>query len=303
MPREISIVSSALSPDLRESASLASRLEFDSLQVPLSSPGLALSDLSRTGQRELVKVITSANLRLSSLFTTAGRAGLMPGADIDRALDHLDKALRTAADLASLGQNLLLCVDLGPLPPAPPAAIPVRRPVDPAALGTLILPESLAPAPPPPTPTVPRDEVAEAVLDGALIELGRRADRYGVPLALGSELGALASLHRAFESARCPLFLLNLDPVTVLRDEWDITHTLTAFVGRVGHVRVRDARKGAGGRTQPAALGQGDAQVLDLLNAINDSYYAGPLTVDPTELPDRANAASAGLALLRRSSI
>jgi sugar phosphate isomerase/epimerase len=298
MPRTISITSNALSPDLREAARLASQLSFDAVQLPLSVPGLSLAELSRTGQRELVKTITSVNLAISSLATSAGRAGLMPGADVDRALDHLEKALRTAADLASLGQNVVLCVDLGPLPPPPAEVATPRKAVDPAALGALILPEPVA-APVAPTPAVPRDLVAEAALDGALIELGRRADRYGVPLALRSELGALASIHRAMDAARCPLFFLDLDPVAVLRDEWDLEQTLAGFAGRIAHVRARDARKGTQSRTQPVPLGQGDARVSEVLRSLDDAHYPGPVTLDPTELPNRQQEARSGLAYLR----
>lgn len=297
MPREIGIVSTALSLDLRESLQLARTGGFDGVQIELRSRGnvIDLAALGRSGQRELLALISATNLRLLSLATTAGRAGFSVGADVDRAVDHLDAAMRTAADLG----RAPLVVDLGPLPPPPPPEVAAPKKVDPAMAGLLILPESTPTPPPPAGRAEARDLAFEAQLDAALIELGRRADRYGVVVAFRSELGALASLHRTLGVARCPFFTIDLDPVAVLRDEWDLEQTLASFTGRIGHLRVRDALKGTAGRTQPAAVGRGDTDFAALLRALDDAAYAGPLVIDPIDLRDRPTAAAAARGHLR----
>ena len=87
---------------------------------------------------------------------------------------------------------------------------------------------------------------------------------------------------------------------SVLRDEWPIDEVLSRFGGIVRHVRGRDATKGADRRTKPAPLGRGDTNWPDLLASLDAAAYAGWVTVDPVDLPDRAAAAASGLAELRK---
>jgi len=200
--------------------------------------------------------------------------------------------MEAAAGLASP----LVCADLGPLPEPPPAEKP-KATVTAEQAGLILLPtsadmaarqaEASRPAHRPPDPAF------VSQVDGVLAELGRRADRFGVTVAFRSELASHAALERALRSAGCPWFGVDLDPVSVLRDEWDLDEVFSQLGALVRHVRARDAVVGADRRTRPAVVGQGSMSWDQLLSNLESLGYAGWITIDPTELPDRAAGAVA----------
>ena len=110
-----------------------------------------------------------------------------------------------------------------------------------------------------------------------------------------SELSSLAALARTLAAARCPWFGVDLDPVSVLRDHWDLDQTFSAIGPLVRHVRGRDAVAGADRRTKPTPVGRGDTKWDHLLSNLDGADYHGWITVDPSDLPDRPAAATAGL--------
>jgi sugar phosphate isomerase/epimerase len=305
----LGVAASTLGTEPRLALRAAVALGFRGVQFDISGePGGGgwLSGLDRSGQREFVKVLAGANVRLLSLAASAGRRGFSVGADIDRALSHLERCLNVSADLGrTAGQPVTLCVDLGPLPPPRPPATTgaVKKPVDTSMLGLLVLPTADEIAAATAAKSVrfdEPDEAAERMLDSALSELGRLADRYSVVIAFRSELGSLAALERALSAAGCPYFGLDLDPVAVLREPvWTLEEALAAFTGRVLHVRARDGLKGTGGRTQSAELGRGHTDWVRLFRLLEDASFKGPVVVDPTELRDRPAGATAALAMLK----
>lgn len=301
--------------ELSEVVRRSAEAGFDGVQLPVLAPGLSLPELSRSGLREVARIVTARELAVFSLGTTTGRGekgGLRAGADVDKILFHLDRSLRTAADLTALtGEPCVLCVDAGELPVLATAEPPKAKPVDPLLLGALVLPSpaetarlagpATTPRPAVPSPADPAFEANVATVFG---EAGNLADKYGVPLAWRSELGTLADLQAAITRAACPLFGVDLDPVAALRDGWDVSTMLERFAGGGGmggvlHVRLRDALRGGGGRTQPAAVGEGHAGVRELLSALRDAAFAGPVVVDPTELPHRESAARQAAGVVR----
>src|SRR5206468_871975 len=103
----------------------------------------------------------------------------------------------------------------------------------------------------------PPDPAFVSQVSAALQELGSRADRYGVTVAVRSELASFASLDEALTAARCPWFGVDLDPVAILRDDWSADEVFSRLGPLIRHVRARDATLGADRRTQPAAIGRG----------------------------------------------
>jgi sugar phosphate isomerase/epimerase len=138
-----------------------------------------------------------------------------------------------------------------------------------------------------------------ALVQSALSEIGSRADRYSVTVALGSSLSSFASLHEALTAVRCPWFGLDLDPVAILRDDWSMDEIFSTLGPLVRHVRARDAAVGPDRRTKPMVIGGGDTKWSQLLQALDDANYNGFITLDPTELSERASAAIAGAKYLR----
>jgi sugar phosphate isomerase/epimerase len=239
--------------------------------------------------------LSASNQKLIGLSASTGPKGVGPGADVDRLLRDLDCVLETAAGLAAP----LLCLDVGPLP-APKREEKPQPKVTPEMAGLLIIPtapkkpEIVEPGPAP-------DPAFAAQVDGVLIELGRRADRYGVTVAMRSELSGFSALHRALLASACPWFGIDLDPTAMLRDEWEVDEVFSRLGSLIRHTRGRDAIKGQGGRTQPAVMGKGDVRWEEIMQRLDEAGYAGPITVDPMELADRVAAARAGASHLREN--
>jgi len=292
------ILASALSDDPREAPRLARQYGFRGVQFDAYGTRLSLPELSQSGRREFRHMVAAQSQLVAGLRAGVGIKGLAPGADIDQVLDRLDKAMETAAGMGAP----LLCVDTGPLPEPPPDETTKPR-VTQEQAGLLLLP-TFAAAPAPETTTlsaVPAkvDPVFVAQVDAALADLGQRADRYGVMVALRTELSSLAALDRAIRRANCPWFGVDLDPVAILRDAWDLDTAFSRLGPLVRHVRVRDALRGTERRTQPTTVGRGNTDWNELASNLDGAGYHGWLTVDPTELADRPAAATAALAVLK----
>ncbi|MFN4242786.1 MAG: sugar phosphate isomerase/epimerase family protein [Tepidisphaerales bacterium] len=320
----LGVLASALSADLREAMELASACGAEGVQLAVGAGGsggeragggaddTSLKALSRSGRRELLKRLEMQRLGLLSLVTTCGRRGFSPGADVDRVLEHLRTCIELAAELG----RVVLCVDAGPLPPPPPSAAtfpsaPTQATggggAEPLLLGGLVLPTAEEKRrfaqPARPTASEPRDEAFEAQLDAAWREVGALADRCGVRVAWRSGLASWRSLKRALDAAGCPMFGVDFDPVSVLGEPegWDgMEAAVGALAGRVWHVRVRDALRGSGGRTQPAPPGRGSLDWRALRQWLLDADFDGPVAVDPTELTDRLSGTRDALTYLRR---
>jgi sugar phosphate isomerase/epimerase len=293
MPRRLdslAVVSAALSPDPRAAAVAARQAGFGGLQFDAFSPTLNLPELSGTGRREFLHVLSSQNCRLAGLRVDLGAKGLGPGSDVDRALSQLQRVMEAAVGLAAP----LVCCELGPLPEPPPLENP-RPTVTPELAGLILLPSFAPPAPQQPAAAPdPFDSVFAATVDGALAELGARADRMGVTLAIRSDLASVAALNRALLAARCPWFGVDLDPVAILRDAWHIDEIFSRLGPLIRHVRGRDAVRGADRRTKPATIGRGDTQWDQLLSNLDAAGYHGWITIDPMEIDGRPAAAVSG---------
>src|SRR4051812_35874766 len=108
----LSIVASALSADARQAVESARSLGFSGVLFDAYSSALSLPELSITGRREFLHVLSARDVMLVGLRVELGPHGFGPGADVDRLLSRLDRAMEAAAGLAAP----LVCLDLGPLP-------------------------------------------------------------------------------------------------------------------------------------------------------------------------------------------
>lgn len=293
---QIAVTAASLTDDIRRAPGMARKLGFSGLQFAGYAPSLNIPDLSASGRREFRNMITGENVQLVGLTADLGAKGFGPGADVDRMLARLDKVLEAAKALAAP----LLCVDLGPLPPPPHVDRPKPK-VTAEMAGLLVLPDSsaFAAVPAPESTNLSRiptavDPTFAAQVDAALADLGQRADRYGVTVALRSELAGFGAIERALRAAHCPWFGVDLDPAAVLSDEWSDDEFFSRLGPQVRHVRGHDASAGADRRTKPAIIGQGDTDWALLLSQLDAAGYHGWVTLDPFDLPDRVAAAKAG---------
>ena len=292
---QFSIVAAALSNDPREAARVSREMGFAGVQLDAYGAGMRMPDLSATGRREFRQMVAAQNQQIVSFRVDLGSKGFGPGADVDRLLNGLDRVLETAAGMG-VG---MVSVDVGLLPEPAREAV-VRPPISQSQAGLILLPESFAttaaaaaPASPPPDPAF------VGQVNAALGELGAMAERYSVIAALRTDLSSFAALHAVLRQAGCAWFGIDLDPAAVLHDEWPIDDLFTRLGDSIRQVRGRDAIGGSARRTRPAVVGQGDTQWPALLANLSGVGFAGWLTVDPIELPDRKLAAAAGLKHLR----
>jgi sugar phosphate isomerase/epimerase len=287
-------VASALAGDIRQAPRIAREMGFAGLEVDTDSASLDLSTLSGSGRREVLRLLSSQDQQLIALRTDLGAKGFGPGADVDRQLSQLERAMEAAAGLSAP----VVCVDIGPLPRVV-AKTPPKPKVRPEHAGLILLPETGAQPTEPEPQAPPPDPEFVSQVNAAMVELGRRADRYSVILAFRTDLASFASFHETIRQANCPWFGVDLDPVAVLRDSWDMDEVFSTVGPRVRHVRGRDAIAGADHRTKPAILGKGSVDWPTIISNLDQAGYQGWVAIDPVDLTDRTAAAMAGLKYLR----
>lgn len=296
LKNRLSILAAALSNDARQAVRAARLLGYSGTLFDARTPALDLTQLSQSGRREFRHILAASNLALIGLRHDLGAKGLGPGADVERAMGELDRAMEAATGLGAP----LLCADIGPLPPAEPEPPPPALKITSEMAGLILLPTTTAPTPPPPPRKLSNaDRAFAAQLDVVLADLCARADRYSVTLAIRSDLASLASLHAVLSRASCPWLGLDLDPVAVLRDSWSLDEILSRLASQVRHVRARDAVLGADHRTRAAPIGAGSVNWSELLDALDAGGFSGWIGVDPTELSDRIAAAGKAVAVLQ----
>jgi len=174
----IGVFASALSADPRITARTAREIGFAGVQFDAVSFGIDLTTLSGSGRRELRGILAAQDRELIGLRADAGSKGLGLGADVDRVIDKLVKVMETAVGMGSP----LVCVELGPLPPA--LVIEPSGP-EPTALqaGLILLPERLKePAKPPREPAPPPDPAFVSQRPGFVRVDRTRASRGSVSL-------------------------------------------------------------------------------------------------------------------------
>lgn len=287
-------VAPALAGDMREAPRVARELGYEGLSLDATWGSLDLTTLSASGRREVLRLMSSQDQQLVGLRMDLGARGFAPGADVDRQISRLERAMDAAAGFAAP----LVCVDVGPLPQVVSKA-PPRPAIKPEHVGLILLPESSVPATAEEPQSPPPDPAFVSQVNAAMVELGRRADRYSVILAFRTELASFASLHETLRQANCPWFGVDFDPVAVLRDSWDLDAVFSASGPLVRHVRGRDAIAGAEHRTKPSVLGKGSVDWPAILSNLDHAGYHGWITIDPVDLTERTAAAVAGLKYLR----
>lgn len=297
--QRISVIASALTTDAREAPRLAREAGFNGLLLDAYAPALNLTELSQSGRRELRHLIASQAQTLVGVQVDVGTKGFGPGADIDRLLARLSRAIEAAVDLGAG----VTCLDLGPLPQPLETQKP-KTAVTPEQAGLIILPKpsdasTTAPVATEPAATPPDPQLV-AQVDNAMGAVGEIADRYRATIAFSSSLAGFAAIERALNAARCPWFGIDLDPVATLRDRWTSDEILSRLGSLIRHVRGRDAALGADRRTKPTELGRGSVNWQDLIRALDSAGDASWITIDPIELPDRRAASLAGLSKLRQ---
>lgn len=253
--------------ELRDIPSAARAGGVDGVVLAPIVGGVNLTTLSATGYRDVAHSFSAMGQRIGALELVV--ATTLP-IDIGRQLDRVRRLMEAAVKL----NCRLVMVTVGMLPAAPEA--PPAPPIDAGLLGSLILPSkpAIVPAPRPVTP----NPQLEADVHTLLTELGALADRMSVWLAFGSELSTTNDLAHAVKRVSCPMFGCVLDAVSVMQDELlpDVAMDRLRPVLAVG---LRDAKRGAPGRTAAVPLGRGDVPLGELLQLAAQLPETAPLVI------------------------
>lgn len=291
---KFAVTAQSLSDDIRTAASIAQASGFAGLTVPARAPAADLTQLSQTGAREYQHILSSFGQQLVAIEHRLDKHGISPTADIDRVLDEAAKLIKAAGELG----RVMICLDVGALPPATTAAKP-KPAVSPLQAGLIIIPDAASAPAEPSTPAEPRDEKFEASADTALREIGALADRHGVILALRASLANFAAMERAIAASRCLWLGIDLDTQSILADDWSMDEIFSRLFPLLRHVRAKDGLRGSARRVQSARIGDGQIDWPALLANLDASAYGGFVTLDTTDLTDRRTAAVSGLSYLK----
>jgi sugar phosphate isomerase/epimerase len=300
-PLLIGIADHALGDDLRKAPLIARRLGAAGIQFQAVSPRMDFTQLSGSGRREFLHVLRGQDQQIVGLRFELGKQGFGPGADVDQLLARLGKVLETAVGFGSV----IVCVDLGPLPP-PPHRHRQTPAITKEQAGAIFVPEMLLAIPAPESTTMEHiplkiDPTFVAQVDAAMAELGGIADRYSATVAFASELASFAALAEVLRKANCPWFGVDLDPSAALRDSWAMDEIFAALGPLIRHVRGRDAIGTLENtRTQPVVIGNGQIPWPTVLHNLDGTGYHGWITIDPIGLTDRLAGAAEGIRYLKK---
>ncbi len=201
--------------------------------------------LSETGRRELRHALASVELKLIALNLPTRRPFDSP----DRLDDRIGRAERAFQLAYELGTNLVL-IRLGEIPAENDPALPRR-----------------------------------VVLESAVRDLERRADKHGITLAIDTDVNDPARLCSLLSKFPSPVLAASVDPGELLRGGHDPVQATRDLGNRLAHAHASDSA----GSNRPAKLANprgfgfapGVVDWEEMLGALEESGYRGFLTVRP----------------------
>jgi sugar phosphate isomerase/epimerase len=233
----VGIQLASLKLPFRKGLLIAKELGADAVEIDARNE-LKPEELSRTGVRQVRKMLDDLNLRVSAVsFRT--RRGYHSLEDLDRRLEATRRALQMAYDL---GTNVVVN-HIGRIP-------------------------------------AESDSTATSTMVAALTDLGRYSQRVGAFLA--AETGSESGEELAKFMARLPPGSIGVDlnPGNLVLQGHSPREAVRALAPHVMHVHATDATRDlALARGFEVPLGQGSADLPELLGALEEHQYGGYITV------------------------
>ena len=128
------------------------------------------------------------------------------------------------------------------------------------------------------------DSLAECI--DSLGRLAERAAHYGITLCVKAHVGAAVyntpTTLKALEAINSPAFGLDMDPSHIHRANENPVDAISAVVGRIKHVHIRDCkgRQQGPGAPEDQANGRGDIDLLGYMRVLHESGYTGPVDLE-----------------------
>lgn len=129
----------------------------------------------------------------------------------------------------------------------------------------------------------------EATLQQSINNLGRLADRaqyYGVTLCVKAHVGAAMwntpTTLQVLKAINQPSFGLDMDPSHIWRANENPVDALSAVIGRIRHVHVRDCfgRQQNPGIPEMQTNGRGDIDLFGFFRVLHENSYRGPVNLE-----------------------
>jgi sugar phosphate isomerase/epimerase len=130
----------------------------------------------------------------------------------------------------------------------------------------------------------------------AAATIAEDADRAGITVAFGAD--DAAKLADLLKTVACDRARANLDTARQIGSGLDPAAFIEQFRGSIGQVTLADSVR-AGARTRIVELGHGQLALPQLLDALRQADFNGPLVVDVRDLPDAIHAAANAAKILR----
>ena len=132
-----------------------------------------------------------------------------------------------------------------------------------------------------------------SAFDGALSELGRRADHRGARLGIETGTDAGASLAAFLNGIGSPGLAASLDPASLLRAGHDPVIAARELSEWVVHAYADEGGGSSGRSVVVSSRGSGRLDWIEYLGALEEIDYRGYLTIWPDPHADQAEAFSA----------
>ena len=255
-----------LRQDVRRGIKKAAELEFRAVELSATQGQAAPDTLGASGRRDLARFADSLGIKLSALTADMPALRITHPTTVEERIDRTTRILDLARDLG----------------------VPVVT----TGFGALTDPQSGKPS--------------ELAIE-ALGRIGEYADARGVCLAIRPSYDAGERWTAVLDALRCPSIRVGLDPAEVVMTGANPLAAIERFIEQVSLFHARDATAGFsdphGGEPRlghETALGEGDVDLVGVIEVLREAEYRGPYILRRKSAEDPVRALVTARDTLRR---
>gem|GEM_PF-859466 len=214
----------------------ASLLSFRTAEIPSASGDLCPQALSHSGRRHLARFVSGLGLEVAALRADMPRFRLTDSAHVDERVSQTARILELARDL--------------------------RVSTVTTSVVALTEPET--------------GEVSPLVVEG-LSRIGEVADACGVRLAIRPTCDDGDRIAESLRAIGCPSLFVGWDPAAMVMRGVNPLSSIERYAEHIVLFHARDALAGGRDRSgQETGLGEGEVDLLGVLDVLRSLEYAGP---------------------------
>lgn len=234
---------------VKDALRAAARLDFRAVEVGAAEGELAPENLSPSGRRHLARFAEGMGLQLAAVTADLPGLRLTDPRTVDQRVQRTLKVIELAKQ--------------------------VGVPIVASAAGALTHPETGEPSP---------------VAIESLAQIGDFADKCGVAYAVRPAHDGWAQLAAVVDAVGCPAIKVCLDPAAMVMVGTSPVASLDRLIEAVRLLHVRDATAGTADHARgefrighETPLGEGDTDLVGVLEALRDAEYRNPYILRRTD--------------------